>query len=135
MQPHLDRVSLRFRMRLQSANRQIDNVYFPESGIVSVVAVSATDRHKAEVALVGREGMTGLPTVLGVAHSPYDLFVQIAGEGQRISTHKLLEVMDQSTTLGSVFFATLTSSQRSAATRPWRMRTAVLKKDLRGGCS
>jgi hypothetical protein len=64
--PHLEAVPLGLGQCLQSSNRTIRNAYFPESGIASVIAVGNGDRLQAEVALVGREGMTGLPVVLGV---------------------------------------------------------------------
>jgi hypothetical protein len=59
LQPYLVRVPLKFRQRLQSANRQIRSVYFPQSGVISMVAVDA-QRRQTEIAIVGREGMTGL---------------------------------------------------------------------------
>jgi hypothetical protein len=37
LQPHLEAVPLKFRQRLQSSNRSIIKVYFPESGIASVL--------------------------------------------------------------------------------------------------
>jgi CRP-like cAMP-binding protein len=103
LQPHLERVPLAFRQRLQSSNRQISNVYFPESGIASVVAVGGGERRQAEVALVGRDGMTGLPIVLGVERSPCEIFIQVEGEGQRISALNLLDVMGQSITVLNCF--------------------------------
>src|SRR5262245_43825059 len=84
LQQHLEPTALNFRQRLQSSNRKITNVYFPESGIVSVVAISNGEHRQAEVAIVGREGMTGLPVVLDADRSPCDVFVQAEGNGQRI---------------------------------------------------
>jgi len=99
LQPHLEKVPLKFRQRLQSSNRTIRNVYFPESGIASVVAVGDGGRREAEVAVVGREGMTGLPVVLGTDRSPCDVFIQVEGDGHCIAADKLRELMDQSITL------------------------------------
>lgn len=99
LQPYLEPTPLRFRQRLQTANRQIKDVYFPESGIASVVAVSGGERRQAEVAVVGREGMTGLPVVHGAGRSPCDVFIQVEGGAQRISAEALREVMDQSPSL------------------------------------
>src|SRR5499426_4782866 len=56
LQPHLEHVPLKFRQHLQSSNRQIKNVYFPESGIASVVAVSGGETRRVEIAVVGRDG-------------------------------------------------------------------------------
>ena len=83
LQPHLEPVPLRFRDRLQSANREVKHAYFPESGLGSVVAIGGGERRQAEVAVVGWEGMTGLPVVLGAGRSPCDIFMQVEGAGQR----------------------------------------------------
>ena len=99
LQPHLEKVPLTFRQRLQSLNRTIRNVYFPESGIASVVAVGGGEHRQAEVAAVGREGMTGLPVVHGTDRSPCDVFIQVEGDGRCITADKLRKVRDQSITL------------------------------------
>jgi CRP-like cAMP-binding protein len=99
LQPHMDYTELKFRQRLQSANRQIKNVYFLDSGIASVVAVCGGERRQTEVAIVGREGMTGLPVVHGADRSPCDVFIQAEGAGQCISADNLREAMDQSASL------------------------------------
>jgi CRP-like cAMP-binding protein len=77
----------------------VKNVYFPESGLGSVVGFGGGESRQAEVAVVGREGMTGLPVVLGVGRSPCDIFMQVEGTGQRVSAEDLRAVMDQSATL------------------------------------
>ena len=56
LQPHMERKELKFRQR------------------ASVVAVCGGERRQAEIAIVGREGMTGLPVVYGVGQSPHDVF-------------------------------------------------------------
>ena len=99
LQPHLQRTPLKFRQPLQMANRKIRTVYFPESGIASVVAASGGERRQAEVALIGREGMTGIPLLHGVDRSPCDVFIQVEGEGHSIPADALREAMRQSTTL------------------------------------
>jgi CRP-like cAMP-binding protein len=99
LQPHLQAVPLKFRQRLQCSSRPISDVYFPESGIASVVAVAGGERRQAEIALVGREGMTGLPVVYGAGRSPCDVFMQVEGYGLRISAHTLREAMFESLSL------------------------------------
>lgn len=99
LEPQMETVSLKCRQRLQSANRRIDHVYLVESGIVSVVAIGNGDRRQAEVAIVGREGMTGVPVVLGSDRSPCDHFVQAGGVGQRISADDLRSAMSKSNSL------------------------------------
>lgn len=99
LQPHLEATPLKFRQRLQFSNRLIKAVYFPESGIASVVVVGGGDRRQAEVALVGREGMTGLPVVHNAGRSPCDVFIQVEGDGQCIASENLREAMDGSVSL------------------------------------
>lgn len=97
--PHLQSLPLPFRHRMQSANRRIKTVYFIESGLGSVVAVGGGERRQAEVAVIGREGMTGMPVVLGAERSPCDVFMQVEGHGQSIGADQLSEAMDKSITL------------------------------------
>lgn len=79
----LEPVELTFRMRLQSPNRMIDKVYFPESGLASVVAKG--NGKEAEVAIVGNEGMVGLPVVYGADRAPGEIFMQAEGQGYALS--------------------------------------------------
>lgn len=59
------------------------HVWFPDSGIVSIVAVDG-DGASIEVAAVGSEGMTGLALVLGAESLAFAAMVQVPGEGWRI---------------------------------------------------
>ncbi len=59
------------------------DVYFPTSGIVSLLA-GVEDRATLEVGLVGREGMVGLPVFLEVATSGNRAVVQGAGSALRM---------------------------------------------------
>jgi Crp-like helix-turn-helix domain len=61
--------------------------------------VSAGDH--AEIGIVGRDGITGLPVVHGADHSPYDL--QVEGVGQRISAQNLRRAMNESHTMLKCF--------------------------------
>jgi CRP-like cAMP-binding protein len=97
--PHLTKVALPFRFHLQQAFRKIEYVYFPESGIASVVAVSKTKRRQAEAAIIGFEGMTGSALVHATDRSPCDVFMQVAGEGQRIGIHHIVSAMESSKAL------------------------------------
>jgi len=97
--PYLTKVALPFRLHLQQAFRKIDYVYFPESGIASVVAVSKTKRRQAESAIIGFEGMTGAALVHATDRSPSDVFMQVAGEGQRIGIDDISSALESSKTL------------------------------------
>ena len=78
--PHLEAVTLGLRKMLETPNKTIEAVYFPESGFASVVAVQRNGK-EVEVGLIGREGMTGLPIVLGNHRSPHATYIQVARKG------------------------------------------------------
>lgn len=99
LQPYFKRIPLPVRLQLHEAGRAIDHVYFPEDGIVSIVAVGL-DGKPCEVGLFGREGMSETATVLGTDHSPHEAYMQSAGvSGLRLPTIVLNDAFEQSTTL------------------------------------
>ena len=77
LQRHLRPTSLKVRQCLEPADRSIDTVYFPYTGIVSVVALNANRQQQSEVGLLGCDGMTGLPVVLGTETSRCTALVQV----------------------------------------------------------
>jgi CRP-like cAMP-binding protein len=83
LRPKLSLVRLPRRERLELSNRLFKFVIFPEDGIISVVTHAAGD-HIIEVGLIGREGMTGMPLVMGADRSPNDTSVQVAAHGWSI---------------------------------------------------
>jgi CRP-like cAMP-binding protein len=70
------------------------HVWFPTQGIVSVVALDDAGA-AIEVAIVGREGMTGLSLVLGSQTMIYGAMVQVPGRGWRIATAAFLDVIER----------------------------------------
>ncbi len=83
IQPFLERIGLGFRSRLQMANRTMKTIHFPESGMISVVAVSGGGRHQTQIGLIGREGMTGVSLGFGSKRSPFDMEVEVEGHCNR----------------------------------------------------
>ena len=96
--PHLEAVMLGVRKSLEKPNRRINAVYFPESGFASVVAIQSNGK-QVEVGLIGREGMTGLPIVLGDHRSPHATYVQAAGQGKCIPSEELRHATRRSLSL------------------------------------
>src|SRR3982751_3131940 len=97
LQPDLEPVALALRQWLIEAGEPIQQVYFPEHGIVSILA--DTSEGRIEVGLIGPEGMAGLPGVLGGDRSPHGYMVQAAGEALRITTLELRTALQQSPSL------------------------------------
>jgi CRP-like cAMP-binding protein len=98
LEPHLEPVTLGMRKSLEKPNKRIDAVYFPESGFASVVATQSSGK-QVEVGLIGREGMTGLPIVLGNHRSPHATYIQASGKGQCIPATKLRDATRSSISL------------------------------------
>src|SRR6202046_2354738 len=69
---------------LINADSALDHVFFPDSGVVSVVAVYA-DGSIIEMATVGREGFTDVQAIFGTKRSSVQLLVQIPGSAARMS--------------------------------------------------
>jgi CRP-like cAMP-binding protein len=97
LRPHLEPVPLAVRQVLIEPNTAIEHIYFPEAGMASVTNNSSGG--KIEVGVVGREGMVGLPIVLGIDQTPYEHFMQIAGHGWRIAVQDLEQAMAESSSL------------------------------------
>jgi CRP-like cAMP-binding protein len=91
-------VTLELKKNLETPHRRIDFVYFPEGGFASVVAVQSNGK-LVEVGLIGREGMTGLPIVLGNHRSPHATYIQSPGMGQCILATELRKATQTSVSL------------------------------------
>ncbi|HAA29960.1 MAG TPA: Crp/Fnr family transcriptional regulator [Cyanobacteria bacterium UBA8553] len=81
--PQLETISLSLKQPLYRLNEPIKYVYFPNSGVVSLVNILG-DGRIVEVATVGNEGMIGIPILLGVDRIPAETFVQVPGDGLRM---------------------------------------------------
>ncbi|GJE16406.1 Crp/Fnr family transcriptional regulator [Methylobacterium marchantiae] len=77
LQPHLNRISLEPGIVVEKPDRPIATVYFPEPGVISVVARTLGGT-QAEAGIVGPEGMTGLAILHGLDRSPNTSLVQMA---------------------------------------------------------
>ncbi len=91
----LEPIELPFRFQLQQPHRAIEHVYFPDDGIVSVVAAGAPGQ-QIEVGIIGRDGLSGHPLLLGANRSPNAAYMQVAGHGRRIRADKLRAALQRS---------------------------------------
>ena len=69
---------------LLDLDASIDHVFFPNSGVISVVAVYS-DGNVIEMATIGREGCAGVQAFFGAKRSSARLLVQIPGSAARMS--------------------------------------------------
>jgi len=64
LMPELEHIHCQREQVLMDADSSLDHVFFPDSGVVSVVAVYA-DGSIIEMATIGREGCSGVQAVFG----------------------------------------------------------------------
>src|SRR5258708_32520300 len=74
--PHLTTVSLPQGEMLVGAGEEFDHVYFPQSGMLSLLAV-LRDGKAIETATVGREGVVGAMAGYGLYRSLVRVIVQL----------------------------------------------------------
>jgi CRP-like cAMP-binding protein len=104
LMPELDHIPCQHGQVLMDADSSLDHVYFPHSGVVSVVAVYA-DGSIIEMATIGREGCTGVQAVFGAKSSSVRLLVQIPGSAAKISRAAFTRAMDSMPSFRGLMFA------------------------------
>jgi CRP-like cAMP-binding protein len=85
----LELVPLRLGHALYESGSQLSHVYFPVSGLVSLLYTLA-DGNTAELAVVGRDGCVGMAILLGGKTTPSRAAVQIGGQAYRIPARAIL---------------------------------------------
>jgi CRP-like cAMP-binding protein len=90
----MERVKMKRWDRVWEPGSQIPFVYFPETSMVSVVT-TMENGSTAEVGVIGREGMTGFPLILGVPTTSTEAFVQVPGEALQIPARVFLGLLER----------------------------------------
>jgi CRP-like cAMP-binding protein len=98
LKPHLEPVDLDLHTPLIQPNVPIGDVWFPINCLASLVTV-LEDGSTVEGGSVGREGMVGIPIILGATATPMQTIVQIPGKCIRLSAAVLKQQFDSSPTL------------------------------------
>lgn len=116
--PKIKVVPLSYNEIIYETGETIRQVYFPESGIISLLSAVTTDS-TLEVGIVGNEGMAGLPVFLGVKTSGNRAVVQGAGSAMRISTTDFMRACRDGNRLPGIIkrfvYSLLTQVSQSAA--------------------
>lgn len=90
--PHLSPVTLKRGQTL--AEGKSNYAYFLEDGLASVV-VTLEDGTTVEVGVIGKDGVVGLPVLLGADGMPGRTFVQLEASGYRIKAQRLKEEFER----------------------------------------
>ncbi len=91
-----EKLSLDIEKVLYEAGGPITDVYFPLSGMVSMV-ISTDEGTTIEVGVVGNEGLTGTAVALGAERSHVKALIQIKGEFLRMKVEDFLLELKTST--------------------------------------
>jgi len=92
IRPHLEYVNLPHHLTLHQPHRIVKFAHFPNEGLISLV-VELKDGKSVEAGLLGKDGASGMPAVLGLSRSPLREIVQIAGNGFRVKIGTLREIL------------------------------------------
>ncbi|HYC50548.1 MAG TPA: Crp/Fnr family transcriptional regulator [Gemmatimonadaceae bacterium] len=98
MEDHLEPVTLRLKDVLGDGTRPLDHVYFPESGMISLLAEFG-DNKAVEMASVGREGMAGMALFYDAGYLPEKIVVQLPGRALRMAAAAFRESLDECASL------------------------------------
>ncbi len=98
VQPWLSAMALKQGTLLQEAGEAIESVYFPHSGMLSLLAVM-TNGIAIELATVGRESAAGAMAGVGLNQAIARTVVQMPGHGSRISTQHFFNAVSGSDSL------------------------------------
>jgi len=86
--PGVKSVKLELGQPLHRAGEIVEDVYFPETGFISALAV-LSDGYHLEIGLVGAEGAAGVSVILGSNTSYSEAMCQTGGLAWKISTGSL----------------------------------------------
>jgi CRP-like cAMP-binding protein len=96
--PHLQPVTFKYKLSLYESDRQIEFVYFIETGVASLVN-TMRNGDSAEVGTIGNEGMVGLPVLFGDSQAPTSVYIQVAGQGLRMRAKTFWQELQRSVSL------------------------------------
>lgn len=95
---HLEPVDLPLGKVLHESGSPMEHAYFPTTAIVSLL-YALEDGSSAEVAVVGKEGLAGIPLLLGGASATSHTVVKCAGAGFRLKAAVLRDGFDRAPVL------------------------------------
>ena len=99
LRPTLERVELESHDVLSEPGERISHVYFPETGVISLIAVMH-DGSAVEAGTVGNEGVAGVSAFLGADSFPIRMIAQVPGDALRMRVEAFRSARDTSPSLG-----------------------------------
>jgi CRP-like cAMP-binding protein len=118
LRPQLKPFQLVHEDLLFDAGDPVDWVYFPHSGVISLV-VGLADGQRIETAMIGRDGVVGASTALDGRVALNTGIVQVAGEGSILDVETLRSLAERSAEFRTALMrheqTLLAQAQQSAA--------------------
>lgn len=91
---HGEQIELPLGMVLHEPGANQLHAWFPSNGVISLLYELA-DGDTAEVAVIGHEGMLGLPVLMGHGRSPHRAVIQGAGAALRVDAPYIRKLFGQ----------------------------------------
>ena len=91
---HLECVSLPLGTIIHREYEPISYVYFPNQAMISLVS-TMENGSTTEISLIGKEGMVGLPVILGGNSINYEAVVQVTGTAMRIKAEVMKDCFER----------------------------------------
>ena len=110
LMPELEHIRCQREQILMDADSTLDHVFFPNSGVISVVAVYE-DGRIIEMATIGREGCSAIQAVFGAKISSVRLLVQIPGGAARMTRAAFTRAMASMPYFRSLMYAYIQAFQ------------------------
>jgi CRP-like cAMP-binding protein len=117
---------------LLHAGDRVEQVVFPESGVVSLIT-GIGGGSAIEIAMIGREGLVGSSVIAGNGGATTDLLVQVSGNGYTVPRSRFLHAVAQSSRLSTCRWSMLLCLHRRN-NRPRAMPRIPRKRAYAGGC-
>jgi CRP-like cAMP-binding protein len=104
LMPDLERIACPRELILLDADSPLDHVYFPDIGVISVLAVYS-DGNIIEMATIGREGFAGMQAIFGSKNSSVQLLVQIPGSAAKMPRAAFMRAMQSMPSFRGLMYA------------------------------
>src|SRR5215471_17004702 len=102
--PELEHIRCEREQVLMDADSPLEHVFFPDSGVISAVAVYS-DGSIIEMATIGREGCAAVQTAFGAESSSARYLVQIPGSSAKMSRSAFTKAMRSIPLFQSLMYA------------------------------
>ncbi|MGB3572440.1 MAG: Crp/Fnr family transcriptional regulator [Phormidesmis sp.] len=103
LKPHLHLETMPLQKSLYRAREPVTKAYFPVTALLSWISL-LEDGTLTEIALVGNEGMMGLPIIWGGGQTPNNAIVQFPGDVWVMEADVLLDAFNQHEAFRKIVF-------------------------------